>query len=151
MSDYQVMIDRNAYTYLQYRDAGKTRHFVTMRDGTIDTIQIQKGEFSQLKPLSCTPEHFAQKYLNSYLTISRSARAILHGVLGQSESPQPVAERASFSGGTVSLAQILEGTGIELSVARKYLRKLIEKPSGRWEWPPEEAERVLSMVQEMRK
>lgn len=151
MSDYQVMVDRHRHTFLRYRDNGKSQHFVTMIDGTIDTVQMPRNEYSQLKPHSCSPLHFAEKYLGSFLTISRSARAILGGILGETPAPEPVARPASFTSATVSLAQILEGTGIEVGVARKHLRKLVDKPGGRWEWPQEEAPRILSLIQEMGK
>lgn len=145
---YSVWVDSGRHTFLQYRDTGKTRHYVSMRDGSIDLVQMNRSEFIRLKPCASTPEHLASVYLKSFMSISRGARAILRGVLGESEDSAPAPSATSFTGGTVSLAQISEGRGWDLARARKFLRKLVDKPSGRWEWSPEEAQRIESILEE---
>ena len=147
-SEYKVWVDSNRHTFLQYRDSGKVRHFVTMRDGSIDLVQLRYTEYIKFKPCKSTPLQFAQIYLKSTLWISRSARAILRGVLGETEEKSAQPEAPSFSGGTVTLGDISQVLGKEPSACRKHLRKLVSKPGGRWAWTPEEAEKVVSMLRE---
>ena len=149
--DYSVMIDFNGHTYLQYRDMGKTRAFVSMVSGVIETIQLTLTEIKKirLKPLEKgTPEQFAAVYLGSYVEMTRSARAILRGIMGYAVDQTPPEEATRFSGGSVSLQEICELRGWDPQKARKYLRKLVEKPGGRWEWSPEEAEKIATLIQE---
>lgn len=143
-----VYVDRSRHTFLEFRDTGKVKHYISMLDGTIDIIQMTPAEQKQLKPCSSTPEHFAQTYLNSFLEISRSAKAILKGILGtHSDIPEnPGAPR--FTEGTVSLEQISQELNLDPSKCRKHLRKLVEKPGGRWAWSPEEAERITTLLKE---
>lgn len=149
MSEYQVFFDRNRHTYLQYRDAGKTRHFITMHTGTIECIQLTAKDFLRLRKYDKHgPEHFANTCLKSHLPITRSARVILRGLLGQSEAAGAPEERASFSGGSVGLPEILEGLALTPMEARKFLRKTVEKPGGRWEWCPDEAIKIRGMLKE---
>lgn len=149
MSEYQVFFDRNRHTYLQYRDAGKTRHFITMHTGTIECIQLTAKDFLRLRKYDKHgPEHFANTCLKSHLPITRSARVILRGLLGQSEATGAPEERASFSGASVSLDEIAQMHNWEPSKCRKFLRKLVEKPGGRWAWSPEEAEKITVMLKE---
>lgn len=149
MSEHPIFIDHNRHTYLQYRDAGKTRHFVTLRDGSIDCVQLSAKDYMRFKKYEKhDAQHFARVYLSSHLDISRQARVILRGILGQSEGAAAPEERASFSGGSVGLQQIAEAGGWEPSRCRKFLRKLVEKPGGRWEWSPEEAEKISAMLKE---
>ena len=149
MSEYQVFFDRNRHTYLQYRDAGKTRHFITMHTGTIECIQLTAKDFLRLRKYDKHgPEHFANTCLKSHLPITRSARVILRGLLGQSEVAGAPEERASFSGTSVSLEEISQLNNWEPSKCRKFLRKLVEKPGGRWAWSPEEAEKITVMLKE---
>lgn len=144
-----IFIDHNQHTYLQYRDSGKVRHFVTLRDGSIDCIQLHPKDYLRFKKyVKHTPEHFAEVYLSSYLAISRQARVILRGILGHSSELEAQPEATSFSGGSVGLQEICEASGWEPSKARKFLRKLIEKPGGRWEWSPEEAQKISGMLKE---
>ena len=149
MSEYQVFFDRNRHTYLQYRDAGKTRHFITMHTGTIECIQLTAKDFLRLRKYDKHgPEHFANTCLKSHLPITRSARVILRGLLGQSKAAGATEERASFSGTSVSLEEISQLNNWEPSKCRKFLRKLVEKPGGRWAWSPEEAEKITVMLKE---
>ena len=149
MSEYQVFFDRNRHTYLQYRDAGKTRHFITMHTGTIECIQLTAKDFLRLRKYDKHgPEHFANTCLKSHLPITRSARVILRGLLGQSGAAGAPEERASFSGASVSLEEISQLNNWEPSKCRKFLRKLVEKPGGRWAWSPEEAEKITVMLKE---
>lgn len=149
MSEYQVFFDRNRHTYLQYRDAGKTRHFITMHTGTIECIQLTAKDFLRLRKYDKHgPEHYANTCLKSHLPITRSARVILRGLLGQSEATGAPEERASFSGASVSLDEIARMSNWEPSKCRKFLRKLVEKPGGRWAWSPEEAEKITIMLKE---
>ena len=145
-----VFVDRGRHTFLEFRDTGKVKHFVTMTNGVIEIIQLSVNEVKSngLKPHNSTPEHFARVYLSSYLEISRSARAILNGIIGHSEAHSPEPAATSFSGGSVSLEQICEGLKLDPSRCRKYLRKLVEKPGGRWAWSPEEAEKISSLLKE---
>jgi hypothetical protein len=148
MSEYQVFINHNRNTFLQYRDAGKTRHYVTMMDGSIDCIQLSAKDYRGLKvEKKSTPEHFAEVYLKSHLSISRPARAILRAVLGESGDIQENPSDPRFSG-SVTLEQIAEGNNWEPSRCRKFLRKLVDKPGGRWAWPPEEAEKITNILRE---
>ena len=148
MSEHKVFVDAGRHTFLEFRDTGKVKHYVSMLDGTIDIIQMTPAEQKQLKPCASTPEHFAKTYLNSFLEVSRSAKAILKGILGtHSDIPEnPSAPR--FTEGTVSLEQICEVSRWEPSRARKHLRKLVEKPGGRWAWSPEEAEKITTLLKE---
>lgn len=149
MSEYQVYLDRNRHSYLQYRDAGKTRHFITMHTGTIECIQLTAKDYLRLRPYDKhSPEHFAELCLKSHLGITRSARVILRGLLGQSEAASSTEERASFSGTSVSLDEIAQMNNWEPSKCRKFLRKMVEKPGGRWAWSPEEAEKIAAMLKE---
>jgi len=149
MSEHLIFTDHNQHTYLQYRDAGKTRHFVTLRDGSIDCIQLSAKDFMRLKKhTKSTPEHFAEVYLKSFLPMSRQARVVLRGILGYSAESEPTGDAPSFSGGTVGLQELAEVNNWEPSKCRKFLRKLVEKPGGRWEWSPEEAEKIVGMLRE---
>lgn len=148
MEQAQVYVDRNRNTYLEYRDTGKVKHFVCMLDGSIDTVQLPPKDYKSFIPRDITPQHFAQKYLSSLLPISRSARAILRGFLGDSDEKTEAADSTRFTSGTVSLQEICEGNNWEPSRVRKHLRKLIEKPGGRWAWSPEEAERIVTIIRE---
>ena len=149
MEHYGIFLDFNRHSYLQYRDAGKTRHFVTLKGGTIECVQLTAKDFMRLKKYDKrTPSQFAQTYLGSSLAISRQARVILRGILGQSEDSAPAEQQPSFSGGSVSLEEIAEANHWDPSRCRKFLRKAIEKPGGRWAWSPEEAEKVQAMLKE---
>ncbi len=152
MTTYLMFTDHNRHTYLQYRDNVKTRDYVAMIDGTIDCIQLAAKDYRGFKKYEkCTPEHFAQVYLNSHLAISRSARAILRGILGQSSETEDRSERASFAGESVTLEEICKDANISPQHARKFLRKAIEKPGGRWAWSPDEAAKILEMLVEWNK
>jgi len=143
-----VFVDAARHTFLEFRDTGKVKHYVTMLNGNIDIIQLSPSEQKQLKLTTDTPEHFAKVYMDSYLDISRSARAILRGILGVTEESQPSDSGPRFTGGTVSLEQISLDLQLDPSKCRKHLRKLVEKPGGRWEWSPEEAEKITSLLKE---
>ena len=144
-----VFVDRQRHTFLQYRDNGRTRHFVTMQDGTIECVALSPADYMRFKPvLNSTPEQFAKTYLSSYLPISRSARVVLRGILGQSEDLPAAGERASFSGGSVGIQEIALANNWDPSRCRKFLRKLVDKPGGRWEWSPEEADKITGMLKE---
>jgi len=86
--------------------------------------------------------------MDSYLDISRSARAILRGILGVTEESQPSDSGPRFTGGTVSLESICEALQLDPSKCRKHLRRLVEKPGGRWEWSSEGAEKITSLLKE---
>lgn len=147
----EIFLDANRYTYLQYKDNGKTRNYVSMVNGSIDCIQLHQSEFRRLKRYTRkSVEHFARVYLNSHLAISRSARAILRGILGYTMDSEP--QNGPLGGprsssGMVPLEEILEGSW-NPSMARKFLRKNVEKPGGRWAWEPEEAEVIRAMLKE---
>ena len=145
----QIYIDRNSYTYLQYRDSGKVRHFVTLRSGSIECIQLTAKDFMRLRKYDKkSPADFAKTYLSSFLPISRQARVVLRGILGQAEGDMPPERGSSFTGGTVGIQEIAEANQWEPSKCRKFLRKMIEKPGGRWEWSPEEAQKIEAMLRE---
>jgi len=149
MSDYKIFTDHNRHTYLQYRDNGKTRNYISMVDGTIDCIQLSKTDFIRLKPyIKSTTEHFAKTYLNSHLTISRAARAVLRGVLGDSGAENEASGDPRFSGGTVGIQEIALENNWEPSHCRRFLRKTLDKPGGRWVFSPEEAQRITEMLKE---
>jgi len=146
VSDHQVYLDANRHTYLQYRDSGKVRHFITLRTGTIDCIQLTAKDYMRLKPYDKKDaKHFAKVYLESPLAISRQAKVILRGLLGHSEALE---EAPRFDGGTVTLEEIAEANGWDPSKSRKFLRKSVEKPGSRWAWTPEEAEKIQAMLKE---
>ena len=149
MEQYIIYLDYNRHSYLQYRDAGKTRHFVTLKGGSIDCVQLSAKDFMRLKKYEKrTPQQFAETYLSSPLAISRQAKVILRGVLGKSSETEGQQERASFSGGSVTLEEIAEANQWDPSRCRKFLRKTVEKPGGRWAWEPEEAGKIQSMLKE---
>lgn len=152
MEAYKILIDHNRHTYLQYRDNGKTRNYVSMVDGTIDCVQLPVSGLKGFKVLlKTTPEHFAQTYLNSHLTISRSARAVLRGVLGfssDSGGENEGAGRSAFSAGTVGIQELAIENNWEPSHCRRFLRKTMDKPGGRWTFSPEEAQKVTNMLKE---
>ena len=143
-----VFVDAARHTFLEFRDTGKVKHYISMLDGSINIIQMTPSEQKQLKPCTSTPEHFAKTYLSSYLEISRSARAILKGILGDHAPTVENPSDTSFSGGTVSLEEISQVNNWCPSKARKHLRKLVEKPGGRWAWSPEEAEKITALLKE---
>ena len=145
-----VYVDRSRHTFLEFRDTGKVKHFVTMLNGNIDIVQYSQSEQKSmgLKAHKSSPEHFARVYLSSFLEISRGARAILNGIIGHSSEPIRDTGATSFSGGTVSLEEIAQGLKLDPSKCRKHLRKLVEKPGGRWAWSPEEAEKISALLQE---
>lgn len=147
--EYKVFIDRNRHTYLLYRDSEKTKQFVSMVSGKIDTVSLSKSEFKDLIEYTLqTPQHFADIYLKSYMEISRAARAVLAGVLGTELAAVAEASAPSFSSGSVGLEEICEALKITPQVARKHLRKLVDKPGGRWEWEPDQAEKIKQMLVE---
>ena len=144
-----IFIDFNRHTFLQYRDNGKTRSYVSMVDGTIDCVQLSSKDFKSLKPYTkTTPEHFAQTYLNSHLTISRSARAILRGILGDSGGEIEERSGPRFSSGVVTLEEIAAANNWNPSHCRKFLRKTMDKPGGRWTFSPDDADKVREMLKE---
>ena len=149
MEECAIYLDFNRHTYLQYRDAGKTRHFVCLKNGSIECVQLQAKDFMRLKKYEKrTPQQFAETYLKSHLTITRQARVILRGILGQSGEIPADPAAASFSGGSVTLEQIAEANQWDATRCRKFLRKAVEKPGGRWAWAPEEAEKIQAMLKE---
>ena len=149
MEAYQIFIDHNRHTYLQYRNNGKTRNFVSMVEGSIDCVQLSAKEFRSFKLYTkYTPEHFAKTYLKSHLAISRSARAVLRGILGDSSQENEGAGSPRFSEGTVGIQEIALENNWEPSHCRRFLRKAMDKPGGRWNFSPEEAQRVTEMLKE---
>lgn len=149
MEQYTIYLDFNRHTYLQYRDAGKTRHFVTLKEGSIECVQLGAKDFMRFKKYDKrTPQQFAEIYLKSHLTISRQAKVILRGVLGYSEDEPAANAATSFSGGSVTLEEIAAVNQWDPSRCRKFLRKTIEKPGGRWAWTPEDAEKIQAMLKE---
>ena len=149
MEAYKIFIDHNRYTYLQYRDNGKTRDYVSMVEGSIDCIKLSVRDLKGFKPYTkSTPEHFAKTYLGSHLAISRAARAVLRGVLGDSSPENEGAGSPRFSEGTVGIQEIALENNWEPSHCRRFLRKAMEKPGGRWNFTPEEAQRVTEMLKE---
>ena len=144
----RVWVDRNRHTFLEYRDTGKVRHYVSMIGGSIEVMQMTPTEYKQLEPCLSTPEQFAKTYLKSTLGISRAARAILTGILGATGESVPAPSATSFHSGTVTLEQISEENNWNPSKARKHLRKLMDKPGGRWAWSPEDAEKIVTMLKE---
>ena len=147
--EYKVFVDRNRHTYLLYRENDKTKQYVSMVSGKIDTVSLGRSEFKDLVEYTAqTPQHFAEVYLKSYMEISRAARAILAGVLGTEIAQTEEPSGSKFSSGSVGLEEICEVLKITPQVARKHLRKLVEKPGGRWEWEPEQAEKIKQMLTE---
>ena len=82
------------------------------------------------------------------MEISRSARAILAGVLGTEIAHTEEPSGPKFFSGAVGLEEICEALKITPQVARKHLRKLVDKPGGRWEWEPDQAEKIKQMLVE---
>lgn len=145
----RVYVDRHRHTFLMFRDNEKTRQYVSMINGQIEIIQMTRREWKELiRYKDCTPEHFAMVYLKSTQDISRQARAILRGILGQSEEKLSPGETPRFSDSVVALEQICEVYGWNPSRVRKQLRKLMNKPGGRWVFPVEEVDKIVSMVKE---
>lgn len=149
METYQIFTDYHRHTYLQYRDNGKTRSYIAMVDGSIDCIQLPAKDFRGLKLYTkSTPEHFAKTYLNSYLAISRSARAVLRGILGDSSPESVAAGDPRSESGTVGIQELAAENNWEPSHCRRFLRKAMDKPGGRWNFTPEEAQKVTEMLKE---
>lgn len=147
----EVFINFNGNTFLSYRETDKVGCFVSLMSGSIETHQLTINEMRRMKLTrydKCTPQHFAEVYLSSHLAISPQARAILRPLVGLSEdSPEKFGDQ-KFLGGTVSLQEICEIYSWDPKQVRKQLRKLMDKPGGRWEWDPEEAQKVIAMVKE---
>lgn len=147
--EYKVFVDRNRHTYLLYRENDKTKQYVSMSSGKIDTVSLNRSESKDLVEYTAqTPQHFAKVYLKSYMEISRAARAILAGVLGAEIAHSEESSSPKFSSGAVGLEEICEALKITPQVARKHLRKLVDKPGGRWAWEPEQAEKIKQMLVE---
>lgn len=145
----RIYVDRNRHTYLMFRDNEKTRQYVSMVNGQIEIIQMTRREWKELiRYKDCTPEHFAAVYLKSTQDISRQARAILKGILGHPEEKLAPEGGPRFSEGSISLQQLCEVYNWNPSKVRKQLRKLMNKPGGRWNFTPDEAEKIISMVKE---
>lgn len=148
-STYQVYVDRNRHTYLMFRDNGKTRQYVSMLSGQIEIVQLSQKDFKDLiLRTDTTPQQFAEVYLKSTQEISRSARAILRVVLGGLEEKSSTQEAPRFSSATVSLQEICENYRWNPSRVRKHLRKLMNKPGGRWVFTQDEAQKIINMVKE---
>lgn len=150
--EYAIFLDHNRKALLQYRDTGKARHYIGIVDGTIDCLQLTQKDFRGLKSyVKQTPEHFADTYLKSTLPISRPARAILRAVLGfQEGSDGPTENRSAprFQSLGVTIEQLAQENNWSASKCRKFLRKTMEKPGGRWVFSPEEAQKVTDMLKE---
>ena len=150
--EYAIFLDHNRHALLQYRDTGKTRHYIGIVDGTIECLQLTQKDFRGLKPYAIrTPGHFAETYLKSTLPISRTARSILRSILGFSEgSDGPTENRSAprFQSLGVTIEQIAQENNWSASKCRKFLRKTMEKPGGRWVFSPEEAQNVVVMLKE---
>lgn len=144
----QVLVDNNRHTFLFYRDVGKTKQCISMVEGKIEVISLGLSDFRRLKPCTSTPEHFAEVYLSSHLEIARSARAILRTILGHSPDLTAQPEATRFSGGVVTIQEISDAIQKPPGKCRKFLRKLVDKPGGRWEWSTEEAEKIKVMLLE---
>ena len=150
--EYSVHLDHNRRCLLQYRDTGKVRHYIAISDGVIDCIQLSRKDFLGLKPyVKQTPEHFAEVMLKSTLPISRQSRAILRSILGLTGVPGAEPEGAGsprFSSAGVTIEEIAQENNWSPSKCRKFLRKCMEKPGGRWVFSPEEADKVVQMLKE---
>ena len=145
----RVYVDRHRHTYLMFRDNEKTRQYVSMINGQIEIIQLTRREWKELiRYKECTPEHFAEVYLKSTQDMSRQARAILKGILGQPEDKLSPTESPRFTSGVVGLGDICAAQGWNPSKVRKQLRKLMNKPGGRWNFTPDEADKIVTMVKE---
>lgn len=145
----RVYVDRNRHTYLMFRDNEKTRQYVSMVNGQIEIIQLTRREWKELiRYKECTPEHFAEVYLKSTQDMSRQARAILKSILGQPEEKLSPTESPRFPEGSISLQQLCEVYNWNPSKVRKQLRKLMNKPGGRWNFTPDEADKIVTMVKE---
>ncbi len=148
---HEVFINFNGNTFLSYRETEKVGCFVSLMSGSIETIQLTINEMRRMKLThydKCTPEHFAKVYLSSYLPITSQARAILRPLVGISGDSIENLGDQKFSSGTVSLQEICEIYSWDPKQVRKHLRKLMNKPGGRWEWDPDEAQKVIAMVKE---
>ena len=150
--EYSVHLDHNRRCLLQYRDTGKVRHYIAISDGVIDCIQLSRKDFLGLKPyVKQTPEHFAEVMLKSTLPISRQSRAILRSILGLTGVPGAEPEGAGsprFSSAGVTIEEIAQENNWSPSKCRKFLRKCMEKPGGRWIFDPEKAQEVTTMLKE---
>src|SRR5574343_1804013 len=150
--EYSVHLDHNRRCLLQYRDTGKVRHYIAISDGVIDCIQLSRKDFLGLKPyVKQTPEHFAEVMLKSTLPISRQSRAILRSVLGLTGVSGAETEGAGsprFSSVGVTIEALAAENNWSPSKCRKFLRKCMEKPGGRWVFSPEEADKVVQMLKE---
>ena len=147
----EVYINFNGNTFLKYREVEKVWYFVSLVSGSIETVQLTFNEMRSqrlVKYDKSTPQHFAEIYLSSHLSISSQARAVLRPLLGLSGDSSEDSGGPKFSGGSVSLHEICELYSWDPKRVRKHLRKLMNKPGGRWEWDPEEAQKVVEMVKE---
>ena len=147
----EVFINFNGNTFLSYRETDKVGCFVSLMSGSIETHQLTINEMRRMRLTrydKCTPEHFAKVYLSSHLPITPQARAILRPLVGLFEDSREDFGGQKFSGGTVSLHEICEIHSWDPKQVRKQLRKLMDKPGGRWEWDPDEAQKVIAMVKE---
>ena len=146
-----IFTDHNRRVLLQYRDMGKTRQYVAIVDGQVDCVQLTQKDWRGLIHYEKgTAEDFAKRFLTGHLPISRAARAILRGILGAAEGEFETTGGPRFSGGTVSLEEILqEIPSLSPSKARKFLRANLAKPGGRWVWSPDEAEKIKAMLMEL--
>lgn len=147
----EVYLDFNGHSYLKYREADKVWYFVSMVEGTIETIQMTINQMREVRLRiyeKSTVENFARVYLSSYVAISNTARAILRPLAGYIQDHIGDSEPKKFSGGSVSLHEICEEKNWDPKVVRKHLRKIMDKPGGRWEWEPDEAVKIVEIISE---
>lgn len=151
MIEYKVYLDFNGHSFLKYREMERVWYFVTMVDGTIETVHMTPQEFrrKKLKPYDkSSPEKFAQVYWNSYVPMSTTARAILRPLVGEIEDTGTPVEPHKFSSGSVSLHEICEVNKWDCKKARKYLRRTMNKPGGRWEWEADHVDKIVTILRE---
>ena len=138
-----VFLDKERRSYIRVRTGPKFHVFLTMAEGFIDCVKmgIHSEQFAALIP---QPTYDYQKALRIYIesTLNRTPRAVQEMTLlldGSPDTPRRKIVAPECAEGEYTLEQLASEFNITPQVARKTLRKRMEKPAGRWVWPTPEA------------
>jgi hypothetical protein len=139
-----VFLDRHRHSFLRVRSGPKFHLMLTLESGEIDVIKVplDSEKMRSLIPYDYDYKKALRIYTESTLTRSAAAARELALILdGGKELPtrKIVAPEFRPDGTIYTLEELAKEFDLAGNVARKILRKRLEKPGNRWMWDSAEA------------
>lgn len=156
-----VYLNRS-FTYLLVRKGERYNHYLRLHEGTVEVIRagVDSDLVHALRPYPCSLHHAASVYARSTLFKTSQAENTLTEILdnwnesridylaGDGNERPTRRERDQQKANMFTLESLCEELNIPAHNARAALRRMnYDKPGSRWEWPRDQREKIVEIIQ----